>query len=360
MEHEQADLRPEVEIDETAKTIRVRDVRVFHAGRRAFCRRLIVAVTRRPVVCKAVIDLGLASCRIEFEPGTATPQEMAEIVADSVREASGSAPAEESSSRWRRAVPWVVLSAYRSPTGVSVWETLGLGPGRLRLRNQRLAGDHTRLSRLADAFSDLKDVAACHLYPWARQMTVDVSPSPVAYRFLDEIERIRDDVTTRETQAAGTSEPAPSQAKSPSVATGLKRPMYLALAGGSFVMSVVGVIVPGIPTVPFLLATSYFLARSSPWLDSRLRRTVFFGPILQEWEQFGGLSRASKGKLIALTGAIIAVTVIFAPLSPVALAVILLASSISIYGIVRTPGLPEEPLKLPGPGRATQLALTAF
>ena len=35
----------------------------------------------------------------------------------------------------------------------------------------------------------------------------------------------------------------------------------LAAAGGRFVMSGVGLVTPGIPTVPFVLATSYFLAK---------------------------------------------------------------------------------------------------
>ena len=35
-------------------------------------------------------------------------------------------------------------------------------------------------------------------------------------------------------------------------------------------MTLVGLVVPGIPTVPFLLATSFYLARSSPSMNERL------------------------------------------------------------------------------------------
>jgi uncharacterized membrane protein YbaN (DUF454 family) len=118
-----------------------------------------------------------------------------------------------------------------------------------------------------------------------------------------------------------------------------KRPIYLALAGGAFTMTLVGLVVPGIPTVPFLLGTSYLLARSSPALNERLRRTAFFGPMLREWEDRGGLSTRSKARLIGLSAAIITVTVILAPLSPVSLVVILLISSLAIYGIARTPSV---------------------
>ncbi len=115
------------------------------------------------------------------------------------------------------------------------------------------------------------------------------------------------------------------------------------LAGGAFGPStVVGLVVPGVPTMPFLLTSSYFLARSSPRLDARLRRTVFLGPILQEWEFQGGLSRLSKGKLAALTLSIIALTVILAPLSPITLVLVVLIASVSLVGILEMPGLPTN------------------
>jgi hypothetical protein len=77
-------------------------------------------------------------------------------------------------------------------------------------------------------------------------------------------------------------EPEPSAAEgetTPAMATGPRRLYYLALAGGSFTLTVIGLIVPGIPTIPFLVATGYYLARSSPRLNKALSRSWFFGPI---------------------------------------------------------------------------------
>ena len=131
------------------------------------------------------------------------------------------------------------------------------------------------------------------------------------------------------------------------------------MAGGAFTMTLVGLVVPGVPTVPFLLATSYYLARSSPRLNERLRRTAFFGPILQEWEGHGALSLASKGKLIGLTATIVVVTVVLAPLTPLALSVILLISSLSVYGVARMPGLAEDAQTDVSVGGRTVLPLPA-
>jgi uncharacterized membrane protein YbaN (DUF454 family) len=135
------------------------------------------------------------------------------------------------------------------------------------------------------------------------------------------------------------------------VATGFRRLRYLAMAGGAFALTLVGLVVPGIPTVPFLLATSYYLARSSPRLNDRLRRTAIFGTILVEWEEHHGLSAYSKAKLIGLTAAIVAVTVALSAGSPVVLLVIMIIAIVSAYGIVRIPGLPDLAAGAHGPAR---------
>jgi uncharacterized membrane protein YbaN (DUF454 family) len=124
-------------------------------------------------------------------------------------------------------------------------------------------------------------------------------------------------------------------------------------------MTLVGLVVPGVPTVPFLLATSYYLARSSPSMNDRLRRTAFFGPILQEWEGHGAVSLTSKGKLVALTAMIVVVTVVLAPLTPFTLGVILIISSLSVYGVTRIPALASDTQTSTHPGNGVILPLPA-
>ena len=143
------------------------------------------------------------------------------------------------------------------------------------------------------------------------------------------------------------------------VATGAKRVGYLVLAGGAFAMTLVALVVPGIPTVPFLLATSYCLARSSRRLNTALRESKMFGPIVVEWEQNGGLSRYSKGKLIALTAAIAVVGIVVAVASPIAVLLVLMVSSLGIYGINQLPGLDDQQRAGVANGWLARLALPA-
>ena len=88
---------------------------------------------------------------------------------------------------------------------------------------------------------------------------------------------------------------------------GSARLVFLLLAGVFFVLACAGVLIPGLPTTPFLLLASCFLVRSSPRLNSRLLRSRFFGPILIDWQIHGGIRKDVKVKAVA--GVIVAVMV---------------------------------------------------
>ena len=68
---------------------------------------------------------------------------------------------------------------------------------------------------------------------------------------------------------------------------------YIALGLG-----VVGIVVPGLPTVPFVILAAFCFARSSPRLEAWLVSHRTFGPHIQAWRTRGAISR--KGKVAAL------------------------------------------------------------
>jgi uncharacterized membrane protein YbaN (DUF454 family) len=136
--------------------------------------------------------------------------------------------------------------------------------------------------------------------------------------------------------------------------TGPRRVFYLFLGGSSLAMIFVGLAIPGIPTVPFVMASSYYLARSSPRLHGMLARSKTFGPIVVEWTTHHGLSRKSKAKLAGLTAMIVGVSFLLVPLTPLVLVVTFSLSSAGLYSLLRLPGVdPEnEPLTIPCPSSA--------
>ncbi|MES9818037.1 MAG: YbaN family protein [Candidatus Thiodiazotropha sp.] len=70
---------------------------------------------------------------------------------------------------------------------------------------------------------------------------------------------------------------------------------YLFLA-----LAVIGVILPGLPTVPFLLLAAWFAAKGSERLHRWLYAHPHFGKLLVDWERQGAISRSSKVTAVIL------------------------------------------------------------
>ncbi len=68
-----------------------------------------------------------------------------------------------------------------------------------------------------------------------------------------------------------------------------------------------GVFLPLLPTVPFMLLATVCFARSSPQLHHWLINHAVFGPPIQNWQERGAISRRGK---IAATVSIVAVFLI--------------------------------------------------
>ncbi|MEY4696530.1 MAG: hypothetical protein RIT14_958 [Pseudomonadota bacterium] len=68
------------------------------------------------------------------------------------------------------------------------------------------------------------------------------------------------------------------------------------LLGGlaALALAAVGVVLPLLPTVPFLLLAAFCFARSSERLHSWLLNHPVFGPPIMDWEERGAISRRAK------------------------------------------------------------------
>jgi uncharacterized protein len=71
-------------------------------------------------------------------------------------------------------------------------------------------------------------------------------------------------------------------------------------------LAYLGVLLPGLPTTPFLLGASYCFVRSSPRLHRWLRRSPVFGRLLHDWEVHRGVR--GPVRVFAITLIVVVVT----------------------------------------------------
>lgn len=83
------------------------------------------------------------------------------------------------------------------------------------------------------------------------------------------------------------------------------------LAGFLFVaIGAVGVVLPLLPTTPFLLLAAYCFTRSSPRMNRWLHSHKTFGPLINNWNRYGSIDRRSKRVAMAVILLTPAITVI--------------------------------------------------
>lgn len=73
-----------------------------------------------------------------------------------------------------------------------------------------------------------------------------------------------------------------------------RRWMWWTLAWLALVLGLIGVVLPGLPTTPFMLLAAGAAAKGSPRLRAWLLAHRSFGPAIRQWEAEGAVSRGSK------------------------------------------------------------------
>ncbi|WP_299899812.1 YbaN family protein [uncultured Ruegeria sp.] len=74
-------------------------------------------------------------------------------------------------------------------------------------------------------------------------------------------------------------------------------------------MAVVGVVLPLLPTVPFLLLAAFFFARSSSRLHNWLVSHQLFGPLILDWQSSGAIRPVAKRAATVSIAAVFGISV---------------------------------------------------
>ena len=80
----------------------------------------------------------------------------------------------------------------------------------------------------------------------------------------------------------------------------LTRAGWWLLAYASLGLGLIGIFLPGLPTVPFVLLSAFAAARGSNRLHAWLLAHRQFGPMIRDWQRHGAVSRRAKRLAIAM------------------------------------------------------------
>ena len=109
-------------------------------------------------------------------------------------------------------------------------------------------------------------------------------------------------------------------------------------AGGALVLGLLGVLLPGLPTTPFVLVASYCLLRSSPRLHARLLENRLFGNVLRDWHLHRGIRPHVRYKATAVIALVLGASLYFTLLP---LAAKLLICGVAVVGLSYVWRLPD-------------------
>jgi uncharacterized membrane protein YbaN (DUF454 family) len=110
------------------------------------------------------------------------------------------------------------------------------------------------------------------------------------------------------------------------------------LAGtASLALGLIGVVLPGLPTTPFVLLAAACYAKASPRLHGWLLNHRFLGPMVRDWEQHRSLTRRTKTIAITSMAVMVGLSAWGFRHQPAVLALLLVAAAVGLVVVARIP-----------------------
>ncbi|MBT4866802.1 MAG: YbaN family protein [Planctomycetaceae bacterium] len=119
------------------------------------------------------------------------------------------------------------------------------------------------------------------------------------------------------------------------------RMVYLIAGLVCIALGLIGILLPGLPTTPFLLLASWCFSRSSRRLESALLRSRLLGPFLLDWQHHRGIRRPVRYLAMGFVATTILATCVLSDFGYAFKASIVALACMGLLVIVRIPVLPS-------------------
>jgi len=131
----------------------------------------------------------------------------------------------------------------------------------------------------------------------------------------------------------------------------LVRFILLVVGWVSLGLGILGIVLPLLPTFPFVLLAAWCFSKSSPRLHSRMLSQPLLGPIIQNWEREGSISQNTKITATVLMTVFWGCTLLSFTFSPL-LSIFLVCMGTGVLTVIWTRPVPSSHLNQFG-NRAT-------
>lgn len=114
----------------------------------------------------------------------------------------------------------------------------------------------------------------------------------------------------------------------------MKKYLYIGLGLLAVGLGALGVVVPGLPTTPFVLLASWLFYRSSPRLQQWLLAS-WLGKYIRNYQRRGGMTAAQKAGAVGIMTAMALLSAfVFIPAGSVARTIVLVAGAVGALTVI--------------------------
>ncbi|MGD1888708.1 MAG: YbaN family protein [Cohaesibacteraceae bacterium] len=106
-----------------------------------------------------------------------------------------------------------------------------------------------------------------------------------------------------------------------------KRIFWLLLGGLALALGGIGVVLPVLPTTPFVILAAFAFGKSSPRLQAWLQDSRVFGPIIADWRENGAIAPRYKATSLVMMGGVIILSLFMA-----VPAIVLIIQAVAVTG----------------------------